>query len=132
MRAAQYAEALYRAAKEHPHKEDALLSNLTETLKANGHTHFLPRIVRSLERFRTRDEKEGTIRITSSRELTEKETQELLRKEPFKNLLDTSHKRVERVVDDSIIGGAIVSTKSQRVDGSYKRALLELYKSITN
>ena len=131
MRASQYAEALYSAAKEHPHKEDAMLTNLVETLKKNGHTHFLPRIVRSLLRFRARDEKERTIRITSSAELSEKETQELLRKEPFKNLLDASHKRVERVVDDSIIGGVIVSTKAERIDGSYKRALIELYKSLT-
>ncbi len=132
MRASQYAEALYRATQEHPHKEDALVANFIETLKANGHVHFLPRVVRSLERFRMRDEKERTIRITSSHELSEKETQEILRTEPFKNLLDASHKRVERVVDDSIIGGTIVSTKAQRVDGSYKRALLELYKSITS
>ena len=132
MRASHYAEALYSAAKDHPEKEDALLANLFATLKENGHTHFLPRIVRSLERFRARDEKERTIRITGSRELSEKETQEVLRKEPFKSLLASSHKRVERAVDDSLIGGVIVSTKAERVDGSYKRALIELYKSITN
>ena len=132
MRASHYAEALYSAIGEHPEHEEKLLSSFLETLKTNGHGHFLPRIIRSLERFRARDEKERTISIVSSKELSEKETQEILRKEPFKNLLSGTHKRVERIVDDSTIGGVIVRTKAQRVDASYKRALLDLYRNITN
>ena len=131
MRAAHYAHALYSAITDHPKDEEKLVGNFIEALKVNGHTHFLPRIIRSLERYHARDEKERTISITSGKELSEKDTQEILRKEPFKNLLTASHKRVERIVDDSVIGGVIVRTKAVRVDASYKRALLELYKSIT-
>ncbi len=131
MRAAHYAEALYSALADHPKDEAKLVGNFVETLKLNGHTHFLPRIIRSIERYHARDEKERTISITSSKELSEKDTQEMLRKEPFKNLLSSSHKRVERIVDASVIGGVIVRTKAVRVDASYKRALLELYKNIT-
>lgn len=131
MRATHYAKALYSAITDHPNNEEKLVGNFIETLTANGHTHFLPRIIRSILRYHARDEKERTISITSSKELSEKDTQEILRKEPFKNLLAASHKRVERIIDDSVIGGVIVRTKAVRVDASYKRALLELYKSIT-
>ena len=130
MRAAHYAEALYSAITDHPNDEEKLVGNFVATLKTNGHTHFLPRIIRSIERYHARDEKSRTISITSSKVLSEQDTQEILRKEPFKNLLSASHKRVERIVDDSVIGGVIVRTKTVRVDASYKRALIELYQSL--
>ena len=130
MRAVHYAEALYSVITDHPKDEEKLIGNFVETLKANGHTHFLPRIIRSILRYHARDEKARTISITSAKELSEKDTQEILRKEPFKNLLSASHRRVERIVDDSVIGGVIVRAKAVRVDTSYKRALIELYQSL--
>lgn len=131
MRASYYSRALYAALKEHPEQEEKLLRQFAETVKANGHLYLLPKIVRSVEKLQEKDEKEGTIVITSATPLTAEHTQELLKKEPFKHALLASHKKVVRSVDDSLVGGVVVKTGSTRIDGSYKRALLDLYQHIT-
>jgi ATP synthase F1 delta subunit len=132
MRASYYSRALRLAIKEHPHSEEKLLKQFVETVAANGHTHLLSKVVRSFEKLTQKDEKESTIVVTSATQLSEERTLELLKKEPFKHALSTSHKKVIRTVDDSIVGGVVVRTGSVRIDGSHKRALLNLYQSLTS
>ena len=131
MRASYYARALHSALKEHPEMEEKLLKQFAETVKANGHTYLLPKIVRSFGKLREKEEKGNTIQDTSAVSLSEQQTQELLKKEPFKHALSTSHKKVIRTVDSSLVGGVIVKTGNERIDASYKRALLDLYQHIT-
>ncbi len=130
MRASYYSRALHAALKEHPEMEEKLQKQFMETVSANGHSYLLPKIVRSFEKLQEKDEKAGTIVVTSATEITTEHTQELLKKEPWKHALSTSHKKVIRTVDHSLVGGVVVKTGNTRIDGSYKRALLDLYQHI--
>lgn len=131
MRASYYSRALHAALGEHPEAEAKLLKQFAETVAANGHSYLLPKIIRSFEKLTAKDEKDGTIVVISAIALTAENTQELLKKEPFKHALSTSHKKIVRTVDGSLVGGVVVKTGSTRIDGSYKRALLDLYQHIT-
>ena len=130
MRGTHYAHALQEILKSSPKDEDTLLKNFAGTVVANGHAHLFPKIIKSFERMLAKDVKAGTIEVTSAKPLAQEEVAALLKKEPFKNALSVSHKRVERKVDDGIIGGIVVRTGTTRIDGSYKRALLDLYQSL--
>jgi F0F1-type ATP synthase delta subunit len=132
MRASHYARALHELLIEKPEKADEYVARLAEAVRTRGDEHLFPRILRSLERLRARDEHERTIVVTTASALPESEVGALLRKEPFKHLLTAKHKKVVRREDDSLIGGAVVTAGSLRVDTSYKRALIDLYHDITD
>ena len=127
MRATSYARALHSALQEHPEREEKLLEQFISVVKGNGHAHLLAKIVRSLERILAKELKASTIEVTGAKSLSEEEITQFLKKEPFKHALTASHKRVERKVDASIIGGIIVRAGNTLIDGSYKRSLLDLY-----
>ena len=63
--------------------------------------------------------------------IAEAEVQKLLKEERFSKILSKDHRHVARKVDETIVGGTIMRTGSERVDGSYKRALIDLYQDIT-
>ncbi len=128
MRASWYAKALIHLAPSMP--EDELVTRLVSTLKHNGHMHMLPKIVRAYERLVSRRDRHSTITVTTERPYEQAEITQLLRQDDFAKTLTTTHKRVVRVVDPTIVGGAIVRTSKDRVDRSYKRALLDLYRSL--
>ena len=131
MRPSSYAKALFAVAGEGTLSEEKLLEHFLGTLRTNGHVHMLPRVLRAYERILAKHTKKETIEVTTATELSQTEVATLLRKEPFANVLTTLHKRVERKVDSSVVGGAIVRTSGTRIDASYKRKLLDLYQSLT-
>jgi ATP synthase F1 delta subunit len=131
MRAAHYAHALEELLKESPAKETELVERLFTVIKENGHEHLLKKVLRSFTRLHERDLKKSTIEVITATPLPESEVVKLLKKAPFSKILTADHRHVSRKVDDSIVGGAIVRTGSQRIDQSYKRALIELYQHIT-
>jgi F0F1-type ATP synthase delta subunit len=131
MRAAHYAHALEELLKEQPGKETELVERLLIVVHENGHDHLLKKILRSFTKLHERDAKKSTIEVVTSSPITESEVQKLLKVDPYKRILLADHKHVKRTVDDTIVGGAIIRTGGQRIDQSYKRALIELYQHIT-
>lgn len=132
MRASSYSKALHEALLEHPHSEEKLLRQFTETVVANGHVHLFPRIVKSFARMVAKEEQATTIEVVSATELSQEEVVALLKREPFKHALSTRHRRVVRKTDDTLIGGTIVQTETVRIDASFKRALQNIYQNFTN
>lgn len=131
MRAAHYAHALHQLLREHPTKEAELLKQTLKAVDENGHNHLLNKILRSFSRLEERSAKKNTIEVVTSVPITEHDVQKILKKDPYKKILSATHKHVKRTVDNSIIGGVVVKTGGERIDTSYKRALIEIYQHIT-
>ena len=131
MRAAHYAYALEELLREEPTKETELVDRMLTVVHQNGHDHLLKKILRAFTKLHDRHIKRSTIEVVTATPITEADVQKLLKSEPFKKILSADHKHVKRTVDDSIVGGTIVRTGAERVDTSYKRALIELYQHIT-
>lgn len=130
MRGKYYAQALYEALQASPSKEETLLKHFIETVKRNGHAYLFPKIIRAFEGIVSKEVKKSTIVVTSARPLSDEKVVALLKKEPFKNALSASHKKVSRKTDERIIGGVVVRTGTTRIDASHKRALLDIYQSL--
>ncbi|HEY9585329.1 MAG TPA: F0F1 ATP synthase subunit delta [Candidatus Paceibacterota bacterium] len=131
MRASSYAQAFHELTTSRKIEEGALVKQFVAIVAGNGHAHLLPKIVRSLERTLRREEKKETIEVTSAKELSTGDVTELLKREPFKHALSPLHKKVVRKTDPTLVGGTIVRTGALRIDASYKRSLLELYRHVT-
>ena len=131
MRAAHYAHALEELIKEQPAKEVEFVERLFTVMHENGHDHLLKKVLRSFTRLHERDQKKTTIEVITATPVTEGEVVKLLKNEPFSKILSKDHRHVARKVDETIVGGTIVRTGSERVDASYKRGLIELYQDIT-
>ncbi len=130
MRAIHYAHALHEALAEHPEHTEKLLKHFVETVVANSHTHLFPKIIKSYARIAAKDEKAGTIEVTSAVPLSEPEVLALLKKEPFSHAIHAAHKRVVRKTDPTITGGVVVRSGTVRIDASYKQMLRELYSNM--
>ena len=130
MRGKYYALALHEVLRTSSTKEETLLQHFIETVRANGHAYLFPKIIRALEGIIAKEIQASTIVVTSAKPLADEKVLALLKKEPFKNALSTSHKKVARKTDDGIIGGVIVRTGTTRIDASHKRALLDIYQSL--
>ena len=133
MRASHYALALYQVASEQKGSTDdgALVKKFVEVVEKNGHTYLLPRILKSFQSRQSREVGRTVIHVSSAVSILEKHVQELLKKEPYSRMLSEKHRKVIRHVDDTLIGGVVVRTGTQQVDASYKRALTDIYKSLT-
>ena len=131
MRASYYAQAFHELAAAQKIDAGKLVKQFVETVAGNGHAHLLPKIVRSLERIEKREEKKETIEVTSAKELSTARVAELLKKDPFKRALSSTHKKVVRKIDETLVGGEVVRTGSLKIDASHKRSLIELYQHIT-
>lgn len=129
MRARYYAQALYDLALTEKGDESKLIRQFVETVAGNGHAHMLPKILKSYERIAEKEARKSTIEVTSAVPLSEENVLKLLKKEPFKNALTASHKKVVRKTDDTLVGGVVVRTGRVRIDASYKRMLLDLYQN---
>lgn len=132
MRASHYAQALYDLSRDHVMSEEELCRKFFETLVQNGHAHTLPKILKSYERIAKKEARKSTIEVTGATSMSEESVALTLKQAPFKNLLTSTHKKVIRKTDDTLIGGVVVRTNTRVVDASDKRMLLNLYQSITS
>ncbi len=123
-----YAQAFIELLQTGTRHEDAL-SGLDATLARRGHTklkrHILTIVHRTLEAKRSTENAELVVarngdeaRYTKAIELV------------CKSLGVT--KPASATVDETLIGGFILTTGTKRVDRSYKRTLSNLYRSIIN
>ncbi|MDO8520637.1 MAG: F0F1 ATP synthase subunit delta [bacterium] len=132
MRASHYAQAFHDLVFARTIEEGTLVKQFVATVKENGHAHLFRKILRSLERIMRREEKQSTIEVTSAAALSKEEVGTLLKKEPWKHVLSSGHKKVVRKTDETLIGGMVLRTSTAKIDASHKRALLDLYQSLTS
>ena len=102
----------------------ALVANLNRVLGIRGHSGLLRKIARALK------EEERHARRASEVVLSvAKEEEAKLAEAAARTYSSSAPSRV--VPDDSLIGGWVLMTPSTRVDASFKKQLLEMYRQIT-
>lgn len=105
------------------------VDRLNAILKRNGHERLLPRILAAVERILAHEERNTRIEFTAARK------EDLARFAPkifeYRAQLDAGEGvGVAERVDDTLIGGFRFRSKSARIDATYKRELLELYRAL--
>lgn len=129
MRASHYAQAISELLAEHPASEHArLLKRFGEVLRARGGSHLASRILRSLAKKDVRAATLCTVTIMTAHEISEEQAHAILKEHhiPF----DAHAHLLERRVDPTLTGGAVVRTHALRVDASHKRSLRDLYQKL--
>lgn len=132
MRASWYAKALFALTEEKVLSEEKIAAHFIGTVSANGHAHMLPKILRSYERLVSKQEKKETIEVVTATALSQEDVGKLLRKEPWSSILSPQHKRVERKIDPTVIGGVLARTSSARIDMTHKNMLMQIYQNMTS
>ncbi len=105
-----------------------VISGLKKVLEDRGHTALLPAILRGVAREMEDGAKDTKPRVTVAKKGDEKSEREAIEK-ALASLKATDEFAIH--YDENIIGGAIVEANHERVDMSYRRALINLYHSIT-
>ncbi len=107
---------------------EIVVAGLRDVLKARNHERLLGVILRGVLR-RLEDGVSGrTPQVVVASE-GDVETQKNLIADLLKKLESNEAPRV--VIDQTLIGGVVVSNNYQRIDTSYKRALQALYEKVT-
>lgn len=132
MRASWYAKALYGLTTAGKPVDEKIVENFVGVVAQNGHAHMLQKIIRLYAHMLDRHKKRETIEVVTAVPISETDVTQLLRKEPLMKLLASGHRRVQRNVDPSIIGGVIVRTSNERTDMSYKHMLIRIYQEMTS
>ncbi|MBY0309806.1 F0F1 ATP synthase subunit delta [Patescibacteria group bacterium] len=123
----RYITAILSLLREH-HDAVSVIAGVRDVLTKRNHERLFPSIMRGVLR-RLEDSVSGaeaTVVVASEAELARN-------KEVIAKLLTSLEAKDEPrvVIDDSLIGGIIVSNNYQRIDTSYKRALASLYERVT-
>lgn len=110
-------------------KPELVLGNLKILLQKKGHLHLYKNILINLLR---RLEQSSQTQIATVTVAKEEAVDEL--KNAISNALSQLNvtSKPEIITDPNIVGGLLVETKDQRIDATYKSALLRLYRKITN
>lgn len=123
---ADYAHALIHATERGISHEEAVNKFVT-ILKRKGHLKLLPRIVRELGRIQIRHDRVHGARVRLARAEDKEQLREIINKKLAELNVNEEPQMVE---DDTVIGGYVIETGSKMVDGSYKSALMKLYRSV--
>lgn len=118
-----YATALIRAIENGASPDDAL-SGLDRVLERRGHAKLRRRILATFSRLFARHAARERATVLLAHEADRKR----YRKEIEAKLGGMPY---EVRIDESLIGGYALVTETTRTDQSYKRALLNLYRTIT-
>jgi F0F1-type ATP synthase delta subunit len=122
MLARHYAHALYGT------KGEIDPSRFRVFLKARGHETLLPGIVRELQSLVGEKSSVSRARIHIVRkEHLERFTDELSR---YARELSFDPAGVDIIEDPDIVGGFIIETGTHRIDGSFRKRLLNLYRRL--
>lgn len=125
MRVHDYTIALIEILKEGKDTPN-LLQDLMRVLKSRGHERLYPKILKDLEQTLTRHEKQRGVTITLASETAEGALRDELKKAAQSLGSDT----YTTVIDPAIIGGFVAEGGEKRIDASYKKSLLALYRSL--
>ncbi len=125
----QYAQALLELSQESVASEQASVAErFLAFLKRQRETRKLPAILRNLQRLT--DEAEGVkrVRMTTSETLDERSLETLTKK--IKILLETEKIVLSQQIDPQVLGGVALQTDTELFDGTVRRKLRELRKSL--
>lgn len=109
-------------------KREEGLRRLVSYAVKRGHKHLLPKIARAYERFVARENANRRVQVIAAKEMSHEDALSLVRAEG----IETDGAQVSVIVDPTLVGGAIMRTREERIDKSDRRALLELYHRVTN
>lgn len=129
MNADHYAQALYYALRGRSEEEaDILLNNFVAVIREHGHEKLLPAIVQSYEKLSRSYGAHDGVRITVAR----REDADLHHTSIAVDLaaLRADSSAVRTDVDPTLIGGYSIEANGERIDATYKSALLSLYHSL--
>jgi F-type H+-transporting ATPase subunit delta len=125
----KYAQALDDLTKNKSSDDvNIIFSNFISVLKKKGHYTILPKILKSLENLKQREKSDNIEFIIASKEQEDKFKP---RFDEFKRYFSEKAK-IKTEIDETIIGGFIIKSKSIIIDGSYKKALMNLYNKFTS
>ncbi len=117
-----YAHALSQVASKGNTRPHELVASLHNILKRRGELSLMPRIRSALERITAKDRHAHETVFFVARE---GDVEKYVHTAPEQETIRT-------VIDPNIIGGYRVQRGSTYVDASYRRALLDLYRTFTN
>jgi len=117
-----YAKALYDLASKPGADAGTLVESFISHLKAEGRLKLLPRVLRELKRLNARNESLGDLLEVAS----EKEAAHAHAEAKALGI------DAKPVVNETLVSGWRARTGSRVIDRSGKRALLDLYRSITS
>jgi len=132
MKASWYAEALYRAL-EGKNESDSkkIFARFRNVLSARGHDRLLPSVAHELEKIMAREkDRNEVVLVTADNKSVSKWSHAYDHYEKEGTIPEHSTRR--DAVDETIIGGFQIKMKGTLIDGSYKKSLVELYRSITS
>ncbi len=128
MRAKEYIEAAYRTI-QNGVSVDTVLKNLKTSLSSRGLLALHPRIIRGLSERLLRSSATSIATVTLAR--SGDASYHKAEIETALNELTGSTAHNEQV-DETIVGGFIVSAGGNRIDRSYKSALLHVYHKVVD
>ena len=101
----------------------AEVGTVLQLVAEKGRAAELEEIAREFERLMAREERRLTVELTTARELTEAETEAIL-----KQIEDAAGRKVEATqkVDPDLVGGIVLQAGSLRVDASVRGRLERL------
>jgi F-type H+-transporting ATPase subunit delta len=98
-------------------ESDQLLRNFLRLVAEKGRIGSIEEIAREFDRLMAREERRLNVELTTARELSDQEAQELLQQ-----IEQASGRKIEatRRVDPNLIGGFVLQAGSMRVDASVR------------
>ena len=103
--------------------EEPLFTHFLQVVAEKGRAGELEEIAREFERLMAREERRLTVELTTARELTDAETEAIL-----KQIEDAAGRKVDATqkVDPGLLGGIVLQAGSLRVDASVRGRLERL------
>ncbi len=125
MNVADYSTAVFELITE-GRDEKTILDNLGRVLNSYGHTRLYPKILAELsQKLKKHEGKKGAM-VTLARSADES----VLKQEIKEALTKLGMTEYVTKVDPTITGGFIAEGGERRIDASYKKTLLTLYRSL--
>ncbi len=133
MKASWYAEALYGALQSEQSEGGAqkIFARFRKVLSARGHEKLLPFVAHELEKILARENNKNEVILVTADKKSGAKWAHAYDHYEKEGIIPKGTIRRD-VIDESIVGGFQIRTKDILIDGSYKKSLVELYRSITN
>ncbi|MBI5400689.1 MAG: F0F1 ATP synthase subunit delta [Candidatus Yonathbacteria bacterium] len=132
MKASWYAEALYGAISgKSKNDSKKIFARFREVLAMRGHGALLRFIPHELEKIAENRKAHNEITLVTADSKSHAKWVHAYDHYEKEGVIPKGAIRRD-VVDDSIIGGFQIRTRDMLIDGSYKKPLIELYRSIIN
>lgn len=126
--AKQYAQAWYSSLKDaSPEDMDAISERFLDHLRDSGNMKMLSDVLMHMEAIETAEQGLETVTIRSAHELEQPVIEDILSK-----VLGKTTAAVNKVVDESLLGGVQVETENTRWDLSLRGQLRKLQNQLTH